>query len=132
MLRSLKNCNPLNIRRVASTEWIGQSAMQTDTRFVRFDSNEWCIRAACCILRTYARRYGAVCIRDIINRWAPPSENHTERYIRNVCLWTGLGAMQQLTENDWPKLLKAMARQECGVLLDDETIARGFRLYKVI
>lgn len=131
-MRGLRNCNPLNIRRVAGTQWIGQSRLQTDKRFVKFDSLEWGVRAACCILRTYARRYGAVCVRDIISRWAPSSENNTEQYIRNVCLWTGFGGHQPLTESDWPLLLKAMARQECGVLLDDTTIARGFCLYKVI
>ena len=130
--RGLRNCNPLNIRRVASTEWIGQARLQTDRKFVKFDSMEWGIRAACCILRTYARRYGAVCVADIISRWAPPSENNTEQYIRNVCLWTGFGGRQHLTEGDWPLLIKAMARQECGVLLDDKTIARGFCLYKII
>lgn len=132
MTRGLRNCNPLNIRRVAGTEWIGQARLQTDRKFVKFDSLEWGIRAACCILRTYARRYKAVCVRDIINRWAPPSENNTEQYIRNVCLWTGFGGMQGLTETDWPVLIQAMARQESGVTLDCKTLARGFRLYKLI
>jgi len=71
-------------------------------------------------------------VNDIVSRWAPPSENNTEQYIRNVCLWTGFGGRQHLTESDWPLLVKAMARQECGVLLDDKTIARGFCLYKII
>lgn len=127
----MRNCNPLNIRRVASCKWIGQASLQTDRNFVRFDSVEWGIRAACCILRTYARRYGATCVRDIISRWAPPTENNTEQYIRNVCLWTGFAGRQHLTEGDWPRLLKAMARQECGVTLDDATLARGFFLYKL-
>ena len=134
----MRNCNPLNIRRVASTEWIGQSREQADSMFVQFERVEWGIRAACCILRTYARRYKAVCIRDIICRWAPPFEkrsatpvNDTGQYIRNICLWTGFGGMQRLTEKDWPALIKAMARQESGVLLDDATIARGFFLYKL-
>ena len=125
----MRNCNPLNIRRVAGTEWIGQSAVQGDRKFVRFEKLEWGIRAACCILRTYARRYGAVCVRDIIRRWAPPSENDTERYIRNVCLWTGFGGNERLAEKDWPLLIRAMAKQECGVILDDATLVRGFCLY---
>lgn len=93
---------------------------------------EWGLRAAFCILRTYARRYNAVCIRDIVSRWAPPSENKTEQYIKNVCLWTGFGGQQRLTETDWPLLVKAMARQECGLRLEDRTIARGYALYKLI
>ena len=131
-MRSIRNCNPLNIRRVAATNWIGQSALQTDRKFVKFDGVEWGIRAAFCILRTYARRHKALCVRDIVSRWAPPSENDTEQYIRNVCLWTGFGGRQRLTEKEWPLLVQAMARQESGVLLDSVTIIRGFRLYKLI
>jgi hypothetical protein len=92
---------------------------------------EWGIRAACCIFGTYARRYNAVCIKDIVSRWAPSTKNNTELYIRNVCQWTGFGGLQRLTESDWPLLIRAMARQECGVLLDDATIVRGFCLYKL-
>ena len=132
MTRGLRNCNPLNIRRVAGTKWKGQSASQTDRRFVQFREVEWGLRAAFCILRTYARRYDAVCIRDIVRRWAPPSENDTEQYIRNVCLWTGLGGMQRLTEREWPQLIRAMARQECGALLSEHTVMRGFCLYKLL
>ena len=131
MTRGLRNCNPLNIRRVAGPEWIGQASRQTDRKYVRFDSIEWGIRAACCILRTYARRYKATCVRDIVRRWAPPLENLTEIYIQNVCYWTGFTLNQDLTESDWPRLISAMARQECGVILDEAVVARGFFLYKV-
>ena len=91
---------------------------------------EWGIRAAFVLLRTYAIKYKANCIQDIIHRWAPASENNTEKYIKNVCLWTGLGGLQRLTEEDWPKLVLAMARQECGALLSEEIINRGYELYK--
>ncbi|MBQ4229294.1 MAG: hypothetical protein II675_05820 [Bacteroidaceae bacterium] len=131
MVRGMRNCNPLNIRRVAATRWRGQTPLQTDSRYVQFEAVEWGLRAAFCIFRTYARRYGAVCIRDIVRRWAPTSENNTEQYIRNVCLWTGLGGNERLTEYDWPQLVKAMARQECGVVLRDQTVVRGFCLYKL-
>jgi len=130
--RGIRNCNPLNIRRVAGTNWKGQCAEQTDKEFVQFEFAEWGIRAALCILRTYRNKYKAVCIRDIVSRWAPPTENNTERYIHNVCLWTGFGGLQRLTEKDWPKLVRAMARQECGIVLEQETINKGYKLYKNI
>ena len=141
------NNNPLNIRRVAGTTWKGEvlpsiqggagggslpSIQGGDGggSFVRFSSIEFGLRAAFVLLRTYSAKYHANCIRDIISRWAPPSENNTEKYIKNVCLWTGLGGLQRLTEEDWPKLVRAMGRQECGALLDEETIQRGFELFK--
>jgi len=130
MTRGIRNCNPLNIRRVARSPWMGQRAKQTDKDFVQFLTVAWGLRAAFCILRTYARKYHAVCIRDIVSRWAPPTENNTERYIRNVCLWTGLGGLQRLTEKEWPMLVRAMARQECGTTLSEEDLQAGFLLYK--
>ena len=130
MTRGIRNNNPLNIRRVAGTRWKGQSSFQGDKDFVQFERMEWGIRAAFVLLRTYAIKYKANCIQDIISRWAPPSENDTEKYIKNVCLWSGLGGLQRLTEEDWPKLVLAMARQECGALLSEEIINRGYELYK--
>ena len=132
MTRGLRNCNPLNIRRVAGTRWKGQAATQTDRQFVQYESMEWGLRAAFCLLRTYRNKYKANCIRDIITRWAPPSENDTDAYIKNVCLWTGFGGLQRLTEKDWPRLVQAMAKQECGTVLSFELIAKGFKLYREI
>lgn len=132
MNRALRNCNPLNIRRVAgSAAWRGQRAIQTDAEFLQFDRIEWGLRAAFCILHTYARRYNVTCIADIVERWAPPCENNTERYINNVCRWTGMGGRQRLAEKDWMLLVSAMARQECGKRLDNETIKRSYELYKL-
>lgn len=130
LARGLRNCNPLNIRRVAGKKWKGQSALQTDASFVCFNAMEWGIRAAFCILRTYARRYQCLSPADIVGRWAPPHQNDTDAYIRNVCTWTGFGGRQHLRETDWPRLVQAMARQESGTTLSEEIINKGFKLYK--
>ena len=135
MTLGLRNNNPLNIRRVAGQHWKGEilpSIQGGDGggSFVRFSSMEYGIRAAFCILDTYRRKYQDVCVEDIIARWAPASENNTEKYIKNVCLWTGLGGLQRLTEEDWPKLVLAMARQECGALLSEDVVQKGFQLYR--
>ena len=131
MNRGQRNNNPLNIRRVAGSGWKGQATLQDDSRFVRFERVEWGLRAAFCILRTYARKYHIRCIRDIVSRWAPPSENDTGHYVENLCRWTGYGGQQCLTEAEWPLLVKAMARQESGITLSDSTVARAFTLYKL-
>ena len=153
-----RNNNPLNIRKVPGTHWRGELPLGGATgvfrgatecgsgptkgsdfpvatedgggSFVQFETIEWGLRAAFVLLRTYSTKYRANCIRDIITRWAPPSENDTESYIRNVCQWTGLGGNERLTEDAWPKLVRAMARQECGVILDEDQIQRGFDLYR--
>ena len=130
MNRGLRNCNPLNIRRVAGAKWKGQSTIQGDKEFVQFEKLEWGLRAAFVLLRTYNEKYQAVCIEDIIARWAPPSENDTKKYIETVCKLTGFGGRERLTEAQWPTLVKAMAQVECGAALSEEIINKGYKLYK--
>jgi hypothetical protein len=141
----IRNNNPLNIR-VGKDKWKGQVLPQraiaeseqlvTEGKvgksgegavFCQFQSMEYGIRAAFCLLRTYARKYRLYSVRDIITRWAPPSENDTASYIRHVCMMTGFGGNQRLTEKDWPRLVKAMARMECGVELEDDVIQKARR-----
>ena len=126
------NNNPLNIR-AGKSKWLGQVLPQRGSgegAFCHFESMEYGIRAAFCLLRTYATKYRLNCVKDIITRWAPPSENDTQSYIRHVCVLTGFGGNQRLTEKDWPRLIKAMARMESDMDLDDELIQRAFKLYK--
>ena len=129
MTLGLRNNNPLNIRRVAGTKWKGQRTEQTDKSFVQFESLEWGIRAAFCILDTYRRKYQDVCVEDIINRWAPPSENATSEYIRTVCRLTGFGGKERLEESQLPALVCAMAFVECGAHISKETINKAHSLY---
>ena len=129
MTRGLRNNNPLNIRRVAGTKWKGQRTEQTDKSFVQFESLEWGIRAAFCILDTYRRKYQDVCIEDIINRWAPPSENDTRKYVETVCWLTGFGGKERLEESQLPALVCAMAFVECGAPISKETINKAYSLY---
>ena len=91
---------------------------------------EYGIRAAFCILRTYRTKYQTVCIEDIITRWAPPTENDTRKYISDLCRLTGFGGKERLTEKDWPKLVKQMALLESGMKLSEETVNKGYKLYK--
>ena len=129
------NNNPLNIR-VGKTLWKGEISPSPrrgdrgEAVFCHFQSMEYGLRAAFCLLRTYATKYRLNCVKDIITRWAPPSENDTQSYIRHVCVLTGFGGNQRLTEKDWPRLIKAMAKMESSMDLDDELIQRAFKLYK--
>ena len=87
MTRGERNNNPLNIRKVAGQHWRGEALPQRGSgegAFCCFESMAYGIRAAFCLLRTYRDKYKLVCIEDIITRWAPPSENDTPAYIRNV------------------------------------------------
>jgi len=132
----IRNNNPLNIRKVAGQHWQGELLPSPtgegsgERLFVQFESMEWGVRAALKILKTYANKYKAVCIEDIVTRWAPPTENDTRKYISDLCRLTGFGGKERLTENDWPKLVKAMALLESGMKLSGETVNKGYKLYK--
>ena len=129
MTLGLRNNNPLNIRRVAGTKWKGQAAEQKDKEFMQFESLAWGLRAAFCLLETYRRKYKLVCIEDIINRWAPPSENDTRKYVETVCRLTGFGGKERLEESQLPALVYAMAFVECGAPISKETINKAYSLY---
>ena len=102
----ITNNNPLNIR-LSKDRWQGQvlPSGSGEGAFCQFQTVEWGLRAAFCLLRTYAVKYRLNCVRDIVTRWAPPSENNTASYIRHVCQLTGFGGNQRLTPKDWPRLV---------------------------
>ena len=134
----LRNNNPLNIRKVPGTHWKGELPQSSSpsrggregSPFCHFTTLEHGIRAAYQILDTYRRKYHAVCIEDIISRWAPPSENNTEAYIRSVCTLTGFGGRERLTETEWPALIKAMAVVESRMYLDAAILKTAYNLYQ--
>ena len=126
--RGIRNNNPLNIRHSAD-RWQGACIHQTDKSFVQFESMAYGYRAAWKVLDTYWKNFEKekkpYTVRNIIGRWAPPSENDTEAYIRSVTSLTGLGGNESIprplrfwnfTELDkTARLIAAMACVECGI-----------------
>lgn len=83
--RGERNNNPGNIRINPNQNWLGM-ILGDDPKFVKFKDPIWGIRALGKILITYRRKDLCTSIRNIINRWAPPSDNNnTEAYISAVC-----------------------------------------------
>ena len=77
-----RNCNPLNIRFSKDTNWMG-SKLKSSKGFVVFATFGFGYRAAVMILRSYAKR-GLTTVPQIIETWAPRSENNTVAYIKTV------------------------------------------------
>lgn len=75
--------NPGNIRK-SPIPWQGKTG-ETHNGFECFDTPEHGLRAMAKILLNYYFMYRLHTIRQIITRWAPPSENDTEAYIDDVC-----------------------------------------------
>lgn len=131
MSRGLSNCNPGNIRRSA-TRFQGEVRPSRDPAFKQFASLAWGYRAIFVLLNTYRRKYGLRTPRTMISRWAPPSENHTESYIRAVCERTGFDPDQRLDttcKEDMLPLAAAISWVENGVAADEEMLQAGWQLY---
>lgn len=81
--RGIRNNNPANIRR--GSYWRGLVNNPTDKEFCQFISISWGVRALLITLRTYVVKHHLHTVREIITRWAPPSDgNNTEKYIEYV------------------------------------------------
>lgn len=94
--RGIRNFNPGNIRHAKGVRWQGMAVAQSDSEFVQFTAPRWGIRAIARVLITYQDKRQAAdgsridSIREIIERWAPPSENNTNAYVLSVARALGI------------------------------------------
>lgn len=125
--RGKRNNNPLNIRHSKTFAWKGELFPDNDG-FCRFSTLVYGIRACIALLRSYNLRYNIYTVRDIINRWAPPSENHTEIYIAYICKETGFNPDTRISYNSpfCDVLIKAMAKYESKMDLSLDDIKRAY------
>ena len=127
--RGLRNNNPLNIRKSTDT-FLGEKT-STDKAFKQFVTMPYGYRAAFVILSNYNKR-GLNTIEKIIGRWAPPTDgNHTENYIRNVAIRSGIDRKKVLTlkdGNDYIKNVAAMCFSENGKEAVMNDVIDGFLL----
>lgn len=93
--RGFRNKNPGNIRKSA-TAWRGLAPVQSDPDFCVFLSMQMGVRATAINILHYVNVHGLKTVREIITRWAPPSENDTEVYIKAVAEFMGVNADHQL------------------------------------
>lgn len=132
--RGIRNNNPLNIRK--GSAWRGLALYQTDTAFCVFTSMVWGLRAAHKLLRNYITGYDgrqkpADTLDAIIRRWAPPTENATQRYIDYVAKRVNLHPFARVHFLDRAlmcDIVCAMAFVECGQEIDRSLAESAFDL----
>ena len=130
--RGLRNCNPGNIRRSA-VRYKGELQECSDNAFRQFKSMAWGYRAMFVLLHTYALHHNCTTIRSIINRYAPPSENNTENYIRRVSLATGINPSERvdtLNGQTMTRIVSAMSEVENGVPALRSEVEQGWQLFR--
>ncbi len=111
--RGIRNNNPGNLEASSSNPWVGQTG--SDGRFAKFETPEHGIRALGRNLISYQRQ-GIDTVGEIINRWAPPSDNNdTAAYIKAVCAQLGVTANQPLDASN-PDTLQAL----CAAIITHE------------
>lgn len=113
----IRNNNPGNIDRTAE-KWQGMAADQSsDSRFVVFSAPVWGLRALAKVLLSYQRKHGLRTPAAIIGRWAPPVENDTGAYARQVAKALGVGVGDQIDlqqPETLQRILPAIVQHENG------------------
>lgn len=132
MARGLANCNPGNIRR-SNVRYKGEVRPSRDPAFKQFESLAWGYRAIFVLLDTYRVRHGLRTIAEMIARWAPPVENHTQAYVRAVSDRTGIAPDAPLDTRDRRTMVPvaaAISFVENGTPADLREVERGWELFE--
>lgn len=126
--RGHKNCNPLNIK-ISTNNWKGK-IKGTDPTFETFTSCYFGYRAALLCLRHHYFN-GHRTISSLINKWAPNSENQTNRYVDYV---SKSMRVNQDIEINWNaetiyRLMFFMCIFENGYFFEDNALAVVIQKY---
>ncbi len=128
--RGLRNCNPVNIR-ISTDKFLGEIQPSTDKQFKQFKSNAYGYRAGFRILLTYITRYHINTLRGMLHRFAPMSENATDKYIETVSKRAAVDPDEVIRTVDKEMLIRivaAMSYVENGVEADMSEVIDGWLL----
>ncbi len=90
-------------------------------------------RAMFVLIHYYYYKLGLKTVRQIISRYAPPSENHTESYIRHVAdaILRGPDSIIDIRSKDEMVLMvAAMSKVENGCPANIDEVQGGWKLYQ--
>ena len=128
--RGFRNNNPGNIR-INGDLFQGEIRPSKDKSFKQFETMAYGYRAIFRILRNYYNNYHLDTIRNMITRWAPPKENHTEKYIQFVSGYSGIPADDPININDREQMIRivaGMSRVENGREAEMSDVIAGWNL----
>ena len=90
-------------------------------------------RAMFVLLDSYRSKYGLCTIRQMLGRYAPPTENFTEGYIRFVASRTGIAPdeiVNTRADRDMIPIVAAMSQIENGISAVMDDVHRGWQLFE--
>ena len=129
--RGLRNCNPGNIRK-SKDIYVGEIVPSKDESFKQFTTMAYGYRAMFVLLYTYQRRYGLDTVAEMIARYAPENENHTEAYINVVAERSGVPANGHITATNGDVMIPivaAMSSVENTVEAKMHDVEAGWKLF---
>jgi hypothetical protein len=112
--RGVRNNNPLNLRKGVAFQYIVENPAENS--FMTFGKTWQGIRAGVLDLTTDISK-GKNTLTLLINEFAPPSENNTQNYIKNISIVTGLKPDEVIDRKNFTlisKLVAAMISMENG------------------
>lgn len=107
--------------------------MSADPAFKAFETLAWGYRAMFVLLHTYRVRHGCQTLHQMISRYAPPMENHTENYIRAVAAATKVSPDQPLDTKRrtvMVPIVAAMSAVENGTPARMADVTAGWELFE--
>ena len=129
--RGVRNNNPLNLRKGVAFQY--QIENPNEKSFMTFGKTWQGIRAAVLDLTTDISK-GKNTLTLLINEFAPPSENNTTNYIKNISTVTGLKPDEKIDRKNFilmSKLVAAMITMEnsqaAAKLVTPEDIYEGVK-----
>lgn len=131
--RGLRNNNPLNIKK--GSLWIGERPVQSDKTFEEFIDIIFGLRAGFRLLKRYIYDDECNTIEKIISRWAPSTENATQKYIDYVSKRIDIPARQVLYFEEveiMVELVQAMCFVECGCEISEDLIRSAYWVTKIL
>jgi len=112
--RGIRNNNPGNLK-IGPSPWQGKIpvAMNTDGVFEQFETWQFGVRAMVKLILNYIAA-GRDTIREVVERYAPGSENDTAGYIQFVANRAGLSPDEKLGPENLYPVIDAMVAIENG------------------
>ena len=134
-MRGQRNNNPLNIKYVKTTIWVGQvrDIERSDEVFAEFTDMKYGIRAGIKLIKNYIRS-GYDTIDKIIGRWCPDHTQYVyKQHVGNrvkavfpyVDRWTVISREDKGVIRE---MVKAMAVMECRYKIDDDEFDEAWNL----
>lgn len=131
MPRGIRNKNPMNIEYQKSNNWDGQTG--TDGRFATFSSSVYGIRAGAKLLGNYMTNNNLTSVIQILEKFAPATENHTAGYAKFVAEKMGVSPSERITKAQIPSMVKAMIQMENGIQpYSDDHILKACKMAGVV